>query len=76
MAFAAGLTSPGLVSLVKRAQKLRKEMDHDASVSVVVVNNLSKTSGESVWRLRDNSTNCTALELRYLKIFSFLKDQI
>ena len=46
MATAAGLLSPGLVSLVKRAQKLREEMDEQPTKLVAMdANSLPRKNG-------------------------------
>ena len=47
MATAAGLTSPGLVSLVKRAQKLREEMDEKPQKLIAMdSNSLPRKNGK------------------------------
>ena len=46
MASAAGLLSPGLVSLVKRAQQLREEMDEEPTKLVAMdANSLPRKNG-------------------------------
>ena len=60
MATAAGLISPGLVSLVKRAQRVREEMDQSKSEKINITNNrydvstFPRRNGKKTQRLRDS----------------------
>ena len=55
MASAAGLLSPGLVSLVKRAQQLREEMDEKPTKLVAMdANSLPRKNGRrkvNIWEI-------------------------
>ena len=55
MASAAGLLSPGLVSLVKRAQQLREEMDEKPTKLVAMdANSLPRKNGRrkvNIWEV-------------------------
>ena len=59
MASAAGLLSPGLVSLVKRAQQLREEMDEEPTKLVAMdANSLPRKNGRQKVNLLGGCVIC------------------